>query len=201
LSTSSFALIFAGLIVAGMGAPLPEDVLLLAGGAIADRSHVHYAWITLLCSAGVLLGDLALFFTARRLGQAALDRPLFRRLLSPKRRRRAEEFFERHGLAAIFIARHVAGLRAATFALAGINRVSWKLFVLADGLGIIVSVPLFVWLGLEFAENLELVKAGIAQAESWLLIVAAVLLGGYGTWVVVHRWWARQHPVPSPPER
>jgi membrane protein DedA with SNARE-associated domain len=192
-TTGSLTLIFVGLIVAGLGVPVPEDVLLMTGGAIAERGGTHYLWVTLMCSVGVLVGDLMLFHTARRVGPALFERRFFHGLLPPERKQKVEAFFERHGLLAIFIARHVAGLRAAVFALAGVNRVPASHFVFADGLGILVSVPLFVWLGFAFSENLEEVQRGIADAEDWLLAVATFMLGAYGLWVVARRWTHRRH--------
>ena len=59
----------------------------------------------------------------------------------------ATEGLERHGAAVIFMARHVAGVRAAVFAVAGIHGMRLPRFVLWDALGACISVPLMTSLG------------------------------------------------------
>lgn len=171
------------LMVGGLGVPLPEDVALLAAGALIQQGAVDPALAMPVVFAGVLGGDAGLFFLARRLGPAAYERRLFRRILPPERRSRIEEAFRRHGGRLVFFARHVAGLRGAVFAMAGIHRMRPSRFLLWDAVAACLSVPLVVGLGYFGALHVDRVRAGIARAHHWVLLAAA--LGGLGYLA----WW------------
>lgn len=90
LAHGSLALFFVALFATGFGFPVPEDVVLLSAGALAHRGIVPLLPAVIVCMAGVLAGDVALFTTAKRLGPAALDRPFFRRVLPPARREKLD---------------------------------------------------------------------------------------------------------------
>jgi membrane protein DedA with SNARE-associated domain len=172
LSTSSLALVVAWLLIGSIGAPLPEDPALLATGALLFHGVVAPEVAIPIVFASVLAGDTILFSIARRLGPSALSRPMFRRLIPPHRRERIERAFRRHGGKLVFFARHVAGLRSATFALAGINRMPLRRFLFWDALAACISLPVVVGLGYVFALHLDRVRRGIATAEHWAAFVA-----------------------------
>jgi membrane protein DedA with SNARE-associated domain len=113
-----------------------------------------------------------LFSIARRLGPSALSRPMFQRLVPPHRRERIERAFRLHGGKLVFFARHVVGLRSATFALAGINRMPLRRFLFWDALAACISLPVVIGLGYVFALHLDRVRRGIATAEHWIGFVA-----------------------------
>lgn len=171
----SLVLIFAWLVVGGLGVPLPEDVALLAAGALVYHGHVAAALAVPVVFAGVLTGDIALFLIARRLGTAAYDRPSVRKLLPPARRAKLEEAYRKHGGGLIFAARHLVGLRAAVFAFAGIHGVPLRKFVAWDALAACVSVPLTVTLGYFGALHIDRVRSDVAAVERWVLLAIAII--------------------------
>jgi membrane protein DedA with SNARE-associated domain len=178
----SIAFVFAWLVIGGLGVPLPEDIALLATGVLVQRGAVHPAVALPVVFAGVLAGDAMLFFLARRLGPAAYKRRLFQRLLPPERRRRIEELYRRHGGRLVFLARHVGGIRAAVFAMAGIHGMRASRFLLWDALSACLSVPLVVGLGYYGALHVDRVRAGIAAAHHLVLLAVALAALGFLTW-------------------
>ena len=176
LAHGSLVLVFAWLVLGGLGLPLPEDAALVAAGALVYHG-VSAVLALAIAFAGVLAGDVILFVLARRLGPAAYARPLFRRLLPPRRRQRIEDLYRRRGGWVVFLARHVAGIRAATFAL-GIHGMRLRRFVAWDALGACTSVPLYTGLGYAGALHVERVRAGVATAEHYLLLALIVVAIG-----------------------
>jgi membrane protein DedA with SNARE-associated domain len=172
----SLALCFVALVAGGLGIPLPEDAVLLAAGAMAHRGVVPIALTVPVCMAGVLTGDLVLFTMARRLGPAVFERPLIKRLVPPARRARAEAFVAKRGGVAVFVARHVAGLRAPVFATAAINGMPLGKFLLWDTLGLMISAPAVLGLGWWSSAHVELVHRGMARVEHWVLFGVAVVV-------------------------
>lgn len=192
LSHASIVLVVACLVLSGLGAPFPEDLVLLAAGVIAHRGGAMLPLVIGACMVGVLVGDFLLFTTARRLGPAALDKPLFRRLLPPERREKIARTMEKRGPVMVFVARHIAGMRAPVFALAGIHQMPLRRFLLWDALGACISVPLMIGLGYVFSDHIDRVLHGVARVEHWVGASAAVLLTVYVIVVIVRRRRTRE---------
>ncbi|HET6205136.1 MAG TPA: DedA family protein [Planctomycetota bacterium] len=195
--------IFAYLFACGVGFPGAEEIALLAGGLIvhsqiwSEGAEAGLAWGTtvLVCLTGILAGDVTLFWLGRRYGRRIrLLRP-FRRALRPRRMRRVREFFHRYGSKAVFIARFLPGIRAATFFTAGWTGMRAWQFFLWNGLAAILSVPLGVWIGYFFGENAEslLRRVDVTIGAFLLLAFVALLL-----WKYFRSRRTPEAPVPPP---
>jgi membrane protein DedA with SNARE-associated domain len=186
LMHGSMAFVFAWLLVGGLGVPLPEDAALLAAGVLVERGATSAVFAGAVVLFGVLLGDSILFFAARRLGPAAYERKLIRRVLPPERRAKIESAYERYGGRLVFFARHVAGLRAAVFAMAGIHGMKPRRFLAWDAAAACISIPFVMALGYFGSRHIDKMRAGIAAAHHYLLLAAAVAVLGFITWRHVH---------------
>jgi membrane protein DedA with SNARE-associated domain len=181
LSHGSIGIVVLALIVAGLGAPIPEDIMLLAAGVLVQRGEVSY-WTALgACAFGVAVGDTTIFLIARRLGPAALTRRPLRWVITPARHAKVEELFSRHGNVIVFMGRHMAGLRAPIFAMAGIHGVKLSRFWLWDGLGLCVSAPIVIGIGYKLAEELPKARQYLERFE--LLVIGLLAVAGIGFFV------------------
>lgn len=155
LAYAVYGAILAWLFLAGMGAPLPEDVVMIAAAVLVQQGVIDL-WPTLLTlTIGVIVGDSTLFFIARWFGKKIYKWTLVKRVLTDKRRLWLEEKIERHGGRAIFIARHIAPIRGATFALAAIHGLSYARFIAWDIAALMISLPIWMGLGWFFAGTLQ----------------------------------------------
>ncbi len=179
LNEASLGIILLCLVITGLGLPFPEIMFIAAAGVVSERSGLSVVYPIVSCSIAVLLGDLALFYLARTLGPAAVRRRPLRWLLPPRIRPRIEALFTRHGSMAIFVARHLAGVRAATYALAGMHRMRLAQFVLWDVLAILVSVPVFASLGFYFSTRLDQLEGHIQHAHGAIAALVAVCAVAY----------------------
>ena len=89
----------------------------------------------------------------------------------------------------------MAGLRAAALLTAGIARVPFWKFILADAGAALVSVPLAFGLAYFFTDQIGAVLADVHRVERWLALAALVGLAG-GLVVYAVRWNRR---VPKAP--
>jgi membrane protein DedA with SNARE-associated domain len=177
VENGSYGIMLLALLAAGLGVPLPEDIVLLAAGVLIHRGVTTWQTTVAVCFVGVLLGDLTIFLIARRLGATALSRRFYARLLPEGRRQKVEHMFARYGGGVVFLARHVAGFRAPVFALAGIHRMRVHTFLLFDALALCISAPLMIGLGYFFSDRLDQALQDLAHARRFaLLLVGAVLL-------------------------
>jgi membrane protein DedA with SNARE-associated domain len=151
---SIFAAIMLLLLLAGVGLPLPEDVpLTLAGFTVSQQTHGqfapgHFLVAFALVVVPIIAGDLVAYGLGRRFGLGLSQRiVLFRRILTPPRLARVQDWFTRYGSFAVFLGRQVAGVRFVTFFTAGAMRMPVPKFVAFDLLGCTVSVPIWFTLG------------------------------------------------------
>lgn len=188
LTHGSYALLYAALVLAGFGVPIPEELVVLAGGVLAHRRVTVLPVTFAVIYLGLLSGDLVLFTIARRLGPAALDRPGVARLLPPARRARVEALFARYGGAVVLAGRHLPGLRPAIIAMAGANGMHPLRFVAWDALGATITCPVVFGLGYLFSDRLDLVRRDLARVEHVVLLVVVV---GFAAYAALSRWRAR----------
>lgn len=166
------------MLAAGLGLPMSEDLVLLIVGYLSSTG-ITDPWITLLLGYGsVLAGDWMIFRMGRRFGPSLTTHSLTRKMFPEKRLRWLESHYAKWGTLTVVVARHVAGLRAPAFALAGAGKMSQRRFLLADALSALITTPLMVWLGYKFGDRMESLFGSIRQVQ-W------VLLGALGATLLV----------------
>lgn len=167
---------FLMLLACGFGFPLPEDVVLIAGGFLAQQEKGALWPSIVVAYFGVLMGDSVMYFIGRKVGTRLLDSKRLHFFFPPKRRAKVEKVFQKWGAYAVLIGRFAAGVRAAVFLTAGAMKVPYRLFFVCDTIAAMASVPLFLWVGYKFSEHLDEVFGFLKQAKLYLLAVGAVAL-------------------------
>lgn len=189
IEQGSYGLMFAALVAAGMGVPLPEDIVFISGAILAQRGITDLRLTCLVLGVGVFVGDTVLYTIARRIGPAIYERKFIKRAMPPERRAWFEEKIHKHGSLVVFCARHVAGLRGAIFAISAIHGISYPRFIIADMLALGVSMPLFMLLGWYFSSSIDTALTHAATAEHWLMfgivgvIALIAIVHGVRTWL------------------
>lgn len=190
LESAFYPVLYSILAGASLGIPIPEDVPLIAAGVILARQPEVASWIgTLLVGlAGVMTGDSIMYTFGRRWGTEVVKHRFVLWLFPRRRLRRMTLRFQRYGAWACFFGRFVMGVRAVMCVTAGVTKLPYWRFLLADTAGAMLSVPLFVCLGYWFANMLPTLEAYLEYLKWGVL--AAVLLGviGYG----LYRRYRRQ---------
>ncbi|HOW69201.1 MAG TPA: DedA family protein [Phycisphaerae bacterium] len=172
--------LFLILLATGLGLPLPEDVPLLTGGYLCYAQGAN-VWLTILVAmVGVLGSDLLLFTIGRRFGHHVVEYRFVRQLVNPPRLVMAERLFARHGVKIIFAARFMPPIRGMTFMAAGVLKVPFATFLLADGSAALLSVPTLVllgkFLGRFFGDNLEGLVGEVQSVTHTIVLVCAAIV-------------------------
>lgn len=161
LNTPAFALWgpFFGLLLCGMGLPVPEDIILVVAGFLAGQNNWPILPPIIITYVGILLGDSFIFFLGKTVGHKILRSKIAQKILSPERLEKAREAFHKYGIWVNFFGRFLPGFRTAIFFTGGTLKYPFYKFFIMDGLAALISAPFFVWLGYwagkTFSENLE----------------------------------------------
>lgn len=189
-----YAAVFALLLAAGFGFPLPEDVPLIAGGVLAwlaspleevtlagMLSDRGFQAMVAVGMAGILVGDSVIYFAGRGIGKRVAEVWPFRKLVTPEKLERVERLLRQRGKIVVMVARFLPGLRAPTYFTVGHSRVPFWEFLLFDGLAAALSAPLWICLGFWFGDDIERAARAGSEFGSYILggvVVLVVLLLG-----------------------
>lgn len=185
----AYGLVFAVLLLCGMGVPLPEDVSLILGGFLAYEQKANLYLMMLVGYAGILIGDSMIFYFGRRIGSRVGTRGgFFARIVTPEKRARVEGLFRRHGEKIVMLARFLPGVRAVTYFTAGSVGMRYSHFAFFDSIAALASAPVFVFLGYYFGGELEQLIQAVRRGQTRVLVGLLVAIVGY---FVVTRLWRR----------
>jgi membrane protein DedA with SNARE-associated domain len=159
--------------------PLPSEVILPLAGFTASRGEFTIAEALLWTTLGSLVGAVALYwigalFGRQRMRAVAVHMPL----VKVEDIDRAEEWFARHGAAAVFLGRMVPVFRSFISIPAGIERMPFATFVLLTTAGSAIWNTVFVLAGYQLGEQWYRVELYVGTFQT--AVVAAVVLAlGY----------------------
>ncbi|MEW1859886.1 DedA family protein [Streptomyces sp. NBC_00669] len=176
--------------VESLGIPLPGEIVLMTAALLSSQGHVS-PWVVGACAIfGAVVGDSIGYAIGHKGGRPLLDW-LGRRFpshFSPANIATAERSFHRWGMWAVFFGRFVALLRIFAGPLAGVLKMPYHKFLIANALGGIV------WAG---GITAIIYYVGVV-AEPWLTRFGYVGLGiavlfGIGSFLYVRRRAAKAH--------
>src|SRR5215469_10858841 len=153
--------IFGLLFCCGLGLPLPEDIPLLAAGALVYQGKLHLALVAICAWCGIIGGDCVLYHIGKFFGYEVPKLPVIGHHVNAERMRKVEKMFDKWGIWVVAIGRMFAGIRGAMVVVAGATKFTFWKFLLADGLAAVVSGGLFLYLGYAFGRHIvEIVEVG-----------------------------------------
>ncbi|MBL8587361.1 MAG: DedA family protein [Methylobacteriaceae bacterium] len=127
--------------VAGMiclesfGLPLPGEATLIASALYAGANGDSVVAIVAAAIVGAIVGDNIGYLVGRRVGYPLLLRHGAAIGVTPARLKLGRYVFARWGAMTVFLGRFVAALRILAAFLAGVNRLGWRVFLIANAGG------------------------------------------------------------------
>jgi membrane protein DedA with SNARE-associated domain/rhodanese-related sulfurtransferase len=186
--------LFAAVLAEQIGLPLPAVPFLIAAGALVGTGQMSLSVAVVAAVSAALFGDQVWFELGRRRGRRVLNW-LCRISLEPTSCvRRTEDFYARHGVRSLVVAKFVPGLSTIAPPLAGIVGLSVSQYLLYNGLGTVLWVGSGIGVGYVFSDQLEQALSLIAHLG---LTVGLILLGGVTSYVSykVLQWYRLEHVV------
>ncbi len=158
--------------------PIPSEVILTLGGFLVSGTKLTLIGVILASTLGSIIGAIILFSISRNLTlprfEKLLETKLFK-LLGFKKgdAQKAINWFDKHGIGAIFYGRCIPVVRSLISIPAGIAHVGWTKFLVLTTLGSLVWNSVLVGLGHYMGKNWQLV---VKIFDDYTLIIIALLL-------------------------
>lgn len=185
IGAGGYFVLFGLLFSCGLGVPIPEDIPLLVAGALVGSGHMHLAIAAVMAWCGIIGGDCVLYYLGRRFGLNITRVPVIGKHVTKQRIHWTEQKFHHYGIWVVAVGRLFAGIRGAMVIAAGTIKFNFFKFLIADGAAAVVSGGLFMFLGIEFGQNLPKVAEVIHRSGWWILAGLIAFAVGFLVFKVV----------------
>jgi membrane protein DedA with SNARE-associated domain len=155
------------------GVPLPGETALLAASYLAATGHLSLPLVISSAALGAIAGDSLGYLAGRRGGRRLLERYGRYVRLSPKRLQRADAYFERRGMATVFLGRFFPLLRITAGPLAGASKMPYRKFLLANATGAVTWATVMGTLAFYLGKP---VAAVLGSLGGWALLIFVALV-------------------------
>jgi len=167
--------------------PLGEEIIIVPAGFLIGQGHLDAGATFLSAYVGAFCSDAIWYFICRRYGTPILHVRWFKRMAHPRRLLQAKHQIEKRGAWLVVTARFVPGTRTSVMIASGLLHMPvWK-FALAEGLTLLITIPLQLGLGWLIAHQVG--SQGTAGVILTIIgVIVAILLLAFGwQWIVQHR--------------
>jgi membrane protein DedA with SNARE-associated domain len=181
-------IIFLLLVACGLGLPIPEDIAIVTSGILVAAKTTSFLNAFLVCMVGILIGDSIIYWVGRLWGKHLFKAPLISRVINARFLSHGKIAFKRFGNKILFFARFLPGLRAPIYFFAGSMKVSYLFFIVIDAFAASISVPIWIYVGRIFGENLPTLEKTIKNFKmgAILLVVFLILI------LVADHYWKKK---------
>lgn len=172
---------------------IPSEVILpLAGFTASVGNQFGLVSVIIATTIGSLVGAFGLYWLARLFGRDRTRAVLVRiPFVNAHDIDRGEQWFLRHGGAAVFFCRMVPVLRSLISVPAGVEKMNQWSFALYTTAGSLIWNSIFIVAGYKLGENWESIHKYAAILQ--YAVVALVILAA--AWFVAHKMRSRKEPA------
>lgn len=172
--------VFAVVMIACIGIPLPSSVLVLTSGSLAAAGDLVIWQVLLVTLLAFVIGDQIAFNGARWVGPSLLSKLRGMKRTAPLVNK-SEAMLDKHGLLAIFLSRTVFSPTGPFVGyVSGAVRMNWFSFSIVAAVGAALWTSVYAMIGYMFAGQLPQISSLVAS----MLVVGVSLLCAiaFGFW-------------------
>lgn len=170
-------LVFAVVLIASAGVPLPASLVLLAAGAFTTRGDLSLLWVALVALLAAIIGDHLAYLAGWMAGRRALA--WLGRWLGQASVRRARRQVHRRGWGAVFWSRWLlTPLSTPCSLVCGSIGYPLHAFFTADLIGEAIYVSLLVTLGSVFGDQIARIADVLGMVGPALLAIGGIVWCG-----------------------
>lgn len=172
----SYLGIFILLILGGVGLPFPEDTTLILCGFLVAHDIIKPLRGFLVIYTGLLVSDIFLYWVGKRYGRRVVEHKKFQTLISSEKLLNLEEKFKKWGVLVVLFGRHLLGLRAQIFLVAGVMRMHPLKFLIADAGTALFTIALMGGIGYVGGNSIQVLKKDLTRVEHIAIATFVILL-------------------------
>ena len=151
---------------------LPGDSLLFAVGSLAAIGAMRVEYAIPLLMAAALTGDNTNYWIGRKIGPKVFSQEKSR-IFNKEYLERTHHFYDKHGRITVIIARFLPIIRTFAPFVAGIGRMTYRVFLLFSIIGALLWVNLFVLVGYFFG-NIPVIKQNFSIVSLALILIPGI---------------------------
>ena len=189
------ALVFANVLAASLGLPVPAMPCLVLFGAMAAMHPAtvgtQLASVLILAIFATLIGDSAWYLAGRIYGGNTLKTLCKLSLSRDTCVKKTERFFGRWGVRVLAVAKFVPGLAIVSIPMAGAMGTKYRTFLTYDSIGAALWSGTGLIIGAIFAPQIDMLMAGAGRLGRMAGVILLVLLLLYAT----YRWIRRRQLI------
>jgi membrane protein DedA with SNARE-associated domain/rhodanese-related sulfurtransferase len=189
------ALVFANVLAASLGLPVPAMPCLVLFGAMAAMHPAtvgtQLASVLILAIFATLIGDSAWYLAGRIYGGNTLKTLCKLSLSRDTCVKKTERFFGRWGVRVLAVAKFVPGLAIVSIPMAGAMGTTYRTFLTYDSIGAALWSGTGLIIGAIFAPQIDMLMAGAGRLGRMAGVIILVLLMLYAT----YRWIRRRQLI------
>ncbi len=171
----SYLGIFIFAIFSGYIVPVPEEIILLIVGYMANVGFIHFIPAALVIIVAFVIGDNIVFRLTLKSNRFVTK--FIHEVLSLKLVIKHKELLERHIGLTIFISRFIPFLRFISPVFAGYVKAKEKTFMLFNTLAIVIYTPFMIWVGYNFHEYFNQMVNQIGKVRHVAIILLWIVIG------------------------
>jgi membrane protein DedA with SNARE-associated domain len=179
-----YAGIVIGMAIESINVPLPSEVVMPFSGALVAGGRFDYWWVVLAGTAGNVIGSIGNYYLGMRGGRPFIERHGKYLLIHPDDLARADRWFQRYGLAAVFVTRVLPVVRTFISFPAGVARVPLAPFIILTAIGSFIWSAFLTYLGMALGASYEETIRPIFRRFD--LLIGALSIAGIGWYVWRH---------------
>ncbi len=181
-----YASVFFGIILEGLGLPIPGEVVLLLTGHMVSTGALSFTPAILVAAASAVLSDSAWYFAGRRGSTRVIALYCRFSFGGESCRDSAERTLRKFGPSSLIYARFIPGFRTVSAPMAGMSGMPYRSFLLYDGIGALLWAIVGITSGVLFARETAGLASWIENSGQPLLYLAAtagIAFALFGLWM------------------
>jgi membrane protein DedA with SNARE-associated domain len=159
--------------------PIPSEVIFPLAGFVSFKSNFSYLETFLMSFSGALgatIGSIIIYFLSYKIGRKAIIKIGKYVFVSQKKIEKAEYWFQKYGIYAVFLGRMAPGIREIISIPAGISKMDFKKFVIFTFIGSFIWSTLLVFAGYYFGNSWESFSASLQNVFPIITLILLLVI-------------------------
>jgi len=188
LAQHGLTLVFANVVLAQLGLPLPAVPMLVVAGSLVAEGTLHVLPLAVAVVIASLLGDVPWYFAGRRFGYRIL-RTVCRLSIEPDTCvKQTENIFTRWGPSSLLVAKYIPGFSTVAPPLAGTMHLGFCRFLIYSAAAALLWAAAPVLCGFFFHKEVDWLLARLEAMGTGAVVIIAVLIVTYIAVKAVQRY-------------